>query len=559
MAPTAADPGIHLAGLTKSYGTVPAVRGIDLDIASGETVALLGPNGAGKSTTLDIVLGLGRPDAGEVTVFGLPPSEAVAAGLVGGMLQSGAVIIELSVREVLTMVASLYPHPLPVEAVIAIADIGDLADRRTNKLSGGQVQRVRFAIALVANARLLVLDEPTVGLDVEARRTFWATMRANALAGTTIVFATHYLDEADAYADRIVLMAGGRIVADGATTEIKAHVGGRVIRATLPGVAADRLTGTPGVARVERHGDSVELVCDDSDRAIRCLLADHPDLRDIEIRGAALEDAFVELTRSEVASMSRATPVGGARTTVYTRYEILRTFRNRRFFVFSLVFPLILFLVVAGPNRDEQLDGIPFATYYMAGMVAWGSMTAVIAGGARIAAERALGWTRQLRISPLPTRTYMLTKILSGYVMAALSIVVLYTAGTALGVRLGAARWLEMTILVLVGLVPFAALGIVLGHVLTVDSMGPALGGITALFALLGGAWGPTAQSGVMFQVVQCLPSYWLVQAGKTAYGGDPWPVRGVDHARRVDHRPGRGRGPRVPARHRPRLTPVRP
>lgn len=211
---------------------------------------------------------------------------------------------------------------------------------------------------------------------------------------------------------------------------------------------------------------------------------------------------------------------------VYTRYELLRAFRNRRFFVFSLAFPLILFLLVAGPNRDSELQGIPFATYYMAGMVAWGTMAAVIAGGARIAAERSIGWSRQLRISPLSVRTYVLTKIASGYLMAALSIVVLYIAGAALGVRLGAGHWLEMTVLVLIGLIPFAVLGILLGHVLTVDSMGPALGGLTALFALLGGAWGPTAESGVMLQVVQCLPSYWLVQAGKTAYGGDAWPPR---------------------------------
>ena len=209
----------------------------------------------------------------------------------------------------------------------------------------------------------------------------------------------------------------------------------------------------------------------------------------------------------------------------YVRYELLRTFRNRRFFVFSLVFPLVLFVVIAGPNRDATLQGIPFATYYMAGMVSWGTMAAVIAGGARIAAERSIGWSRQLRISPLSTRTYIGTKLASGYTIAVVSIAVLYVAVIALGVRLTAAHWIGMTALILVGLVPFAVLGVLLGHLLTVDSMGPAIGGLTALFALLGGAWGPTAESGVLLAIVKCLPSYWLVQAAQTGYGGDAWPV----------------------------------
>ena len=210
----------------------------------------------------------------------------------------------------------------------------------------------------------------------------------------------------------------------------------------------------------------------------------------------------------------------------YVSYELLRSFRNRRFFVFSLVFPLALFLLVAGPNRDQTLQGIPFPTYYMAGMVAWGTMAAVIAGGARIAAERAIGWHRQLRVSPLAVRTYFATKLASGYLVALTSIAVLYLAGAGLGVRLSTVHWLEMTALTLIGLVPFAVLGILLGHLLTIDSMGPAIGGITSLFALLGGAWGPTATAGWLFEVVKCLPSYWLVQAAKTGYGGDAWPVQ---------------------------------
>jgi ABC-2 type transport system permease protein len=210
---------------------------------------------------------------------------------------------------------------------------------------------------------------------------------------------------------------------------------------------------------------------------------------------------------------------------LYLRYEILRTFRNRRFLLFSLGFPLILFLVVAGTNRHASLDGIAFPLYYMAGMAAWGTMTAVIASGARIAAERQVGWTRQMRITPLATRTYFSSKVASGYLMAGLSIVVLYGVGSAMGVRLSAGQWLTMTGLLLAGLVPFAVLGIMLGHLLRADSIGPAMGGITALLALLGGAWGPLATAGVLLEVAKCLPSYWLVQAGKTALGGHGWPA----------------------------------
>jgi len=192
--------------------------------------------------------------------------------------------------------ATLYPEPLGVEEVLDLCGLQDAAAQRTQKLSGGQAQRVRFACALVSNPDLLVLDEPTVAMDVEGRHAFWATMRSFAAGGTTIVFATHYLEEADDFADRAVLMAHGRVVADGPTTEIKARVGSRTIRATLPGVPDDALAALPGVATVERRGAAVSLRCGDSDAAIRALLAAHPAASDIEISGAGLEEAFLELT-----------------------------------------------------------------------------------------------------------------------------------------------------------------------------------------------------------------------------------------------------------------------
>jgi ABC-2 type transport system ATP-binding protein len=292
--------GIELRGLVKTYrtggGDVQAVRGIDVGISRGETVALLGPNGAGKSTTIDMLLGLTRPDSGTVSVFGAEPQAVIAAGRVGAMLQTGSLIRDLTVRELVAMMAALFPAAVDVDEILGLTGIRDIAGRRTEKLSGGQTQRVRFAVALVGNPELLVLDEPTVGMDVESRRAFWTTMRHLAAGGKTVLFATHYLDEADAYADRAVLMARGSIVADGPTTEIKAMVGLRRIRATLPAVPLELLSRLPGVVDAVRHGEAVVLRCADSDRAIRALLAAYPEARDLEISGAGLEEAFLELT-----------------------------------------------------------------------------------------------------------------------------------------------------------------------------------------------------------------------------------------------------------------------
>ncbi|HEY4917100.1 MAG TPA: ABC transporter permease [Solirubrobacteraceae bacterium] len=214
---------------------------------------------------------------------------------------------------------------------------------------------------------------------------------------------------------------------------------------------------------------------------------------------------------------------------IYTRYELLRTLRNRRFFLLSLGFPLILYFVIVSPNRHvHNFDGsgISFPLYYMVGLASFGTMSAMLSCGARIAAERAVGWNRQLRITPLRPRAYFRVKVLTGYMMALISLLALYAAGTSLGVRLTADEWLKMTGLILVGLVPFAALGIVLGHMLTPDSIGPAMGGGISLLALLGGTWFPIGGHGFLHDLAQFIPSYWLVQAGHIGLGGHPWPAK---------------------------------
>lgn len=211
----------------------------------------------------------------------------------------------------------------------------------------------------------------------------------------------------------------------------------------------------------------------------------------------------------------------------FARYDLVKVFRNRRFFLFTLGFPLVLFVVVTSSNKNVVVEGIPFSVYYLTGMVSWGTLNAVTSGGAVIALERAVGWTRQLRVTPLPVWAYMASKVVRGYTMAALTIIALYLAGMAQGVHLSASGWLLMTGLILVGLLPFAALGITFGHWLSSDSMGPALGGISALFALLGGAWFPLGSSGTLASLAKILPSYWLVQAGHAGLTHSAWPLEG--------------------------------
>lgn len=292
-----------LAGLRKSYGDVHAVAGVDLTIAPGEVVALLGPNGAGKSTTVDMLLGLTRPDAGTVTVFGASPHDAVATGTIGAMLQGGALLDDATVGETVAMVASLHRSPMAVGEALSRSGIEDLAGRRCNKLSGGQKQRVRFAVALVSDPDLLVLDEPTAAMDVQSRREFWKSMHGFTSTGRTVLFATHYLEEAENYADRVVLMRAGRIVADGSVAEVTSLVSGRVIRAAVPGATEAALAVLPGVTEVDVRTSRAEISTSDSDTTLRALLATFPQAHDIEVTAMGLEGAFLSLT-SEGADRS---------------------------------------------------------------------------------------------------------------------------------------------------------------------------------------------------------------------------------------------------------------
>src|SRR6478609_6129997 len=271
------DLAIAATGLRKDFGSVHAVRGIDLEIRQGEIVAFLGPNGAGKTTTIDMILGLSDPTAGTVTVLGQSPRSAIAHGLVAAVMQTAGLLKDISVRETLELTGSLFVHHVSVDGVMKRAGISDIGNRRVNKCSGGQQQRLRFAMALLSDPELLILDEPTTGMDVTGRRDFWAAIRQDATRG------------------RIILVRQGEIVADGTAAQIKAMAAGRTVRATVPNVTAAQLEAVPAADSVELRGEIVRIHSKDSDAVARYLLT-QTDAHDLEIESRGIEDAFIALT-----------------------------------------------------------------------------------------------------------------------------------------------------------------------------------------------------------------------------------------------------------------------
>jgi ABC-2 type transport system ATP-binding protein len=293
---TAAECAVRVDGITLRFGAVVAVDNLSLTVERGQTVALLGPNGAGKTTTISMLLGLSTPDAGSIAVFGAAPGSPAAHASVGAMLQDGGMMPGVRVGELLALVRSLYAAPLALDEAIEISQMHGLERRRVDRLSGGQSQRLRLAMALIGDPRLLILDEPTAAMDVETRRGFWHAMEGFTDRGRTILFSTHYLEEADVTADRIVMMARGRVVADGTPSAIKDSVGLRVIRFSIAGSGIAGIHTLPGAVSATAHGNRVELRCRDSDAALRSLLATRPEAYDIEVAGVALEDAFITIT-----------------------------------------------------------------------------------------------------------------------------------------------------------------------------------------------------------------------------------------------------------------------
>lgn len=297
---------LEITGVTRHFGsgdhTVRAVNGVDLRVQRGEVVALLGPNGAGKTTLLDMVLGLSEPNRGSLRVLGASPRSAVADGSLSAVLQTGGLLADLTVTETLEVIASFHRAGARVPEVLERANLTEIARRKVSKCSGGEQQRVKFALALLPDPDVLVLDEPTAGMDVTARRAFWAAMRADANAGRTILFATHYLEEAEQFARRTVVLNHGKIVADGDTATLRASLGGRTLQATLPrdpGLASAliaELRGDEALTSVEADGGRVTIRTENSDALAARLLA--AGATELEITAPTLETAFTALTEA---------------------------------------------------------------------------------------------------------------------------------------------------------------------------------------------------------------------------------------------------------------------
>jgi ABC-2 type transport system ATP-binding protein len=292
-------PVVSFQNVSKHYGSLRAVDQLNLDLRPGETVALLGPNGAGKSTSLDMLLALRKPTSGRITMFGSDPYHAVKSGRVGAMLQSGGLMPEVTVRELVTLVTSFHPVPEPVDTTLKRAGIASFANQRVDRLSGGQTQRVRFALAIVGKVELIVLDEPTTAMDVETRQLFWASMKEEVAQGRTLLFATHYLEEADQAADRILVINRGRLLADGSPAEIKARAGAKRLSFRLDRVDEPFLLGLPGLVNLEVRRDLVQIQSSDSDTTLYALLDAGYRPHEIEVSSLGLEQAFLAITAED--------------------------------------------------------------------------------------------------------------------------------------------------------------------------------------------------------------------------------------------------------------------
>ncbi|RDS84700.1 ABC transporter ATP-binding protein [Dyella monticola] len=302
---TQTDVVARLCGAVKRYGSLTALDGVDLVLQRGELLAVLGPNGAGKSTSISLLLGLMEPDQGRAELFGMDPVQIDACRRIGVMLQSAMLPATLQVGELLRLVSSYYPNPRPLEESAALAGVGDLLKRPYGKLSGGQQRRVQFALALCGRPELLFLDEPTVGMDIDARRKLWAAMRALVAEGCSVVLTTHYLEEAEALAQRVIVMAKGRVLSDGSVDALRARVPLTHIRCVTD-LHADVIANWPQVVSAERDGTRMRISTSAAEHVLRRLLDADASLSELEVQRASLADAFTALTNEETVEQEAA-------------------------------------------------------------------------------------------------------------------------------------------------------------------------------------------------------------------------------------------------------------
>jgi len=549
--------------VTHRYGTKTALDRLDLDVGQGEVLALLGPNGAGKSTTISVLLGLIRPQEGTVAVLDADPSHAVADGRVGAMLQSGSGVglpPGVRVGQALELVRRLYHHPAPLDKVIERAEIGSLLREKTDRLSGGQAQRVRFAIAIAGDPAVVFLDEPTSAMDVESRQAFWRMMREFGDEGRTVVFATHHLAEADQIADRVVVLNHGRVVADGPGATLKAAVATRRLRFVSDHLDRALLSALDGVTEVEVRGTSVSIDSLDADATTRDLVTRGVPFRDLEVTSAGLEQAFVALTckkanaaavdsppappavaraaRAPMARPARPAPTapGTSRARpprrerlaplfAFARFELGRLLRSWKFLAITVGFPVIFYLLFLGDHTPGAVvDGaVPWRVYLMVSMCSFGALVAALnAGGTRLSMERASGWARQLRVTPMPPWSYVGTKIVASMLVVLPVIVLVEVVGAGFGdVRLGGGTWVGLTLLMWATSLPFAVLGVFIGFLVSTEAAFPVVTGLMFILGYFGGLFTPVDHMpGALQFVARALPSYHNDALGLAALDG---------------------------------------
>ena len=539
--PAADAPAARLVGVSKRFGAVTALDRLDLDLRRGEVTAVLGPNGAGKTTAVRSFLGLCRIDAGGAELFGGDPLGRTQRMRTGAMMQISAVPPTLTVGEHLAMFSAYYPRPLPPDEVLLAAGLEGLERRPYGELSSGQQQRVLFALAICGDPELLFLDEPTVGLDVASRRRFWQHIRELASQERTVLLTTHYLEEADALADRIVVINRGRIVADGSTAEIKAQVASRRVRCRTR-LAAGEVATMDGVEAVSEDGTTLEILTSTAESVVRQLLRRDPGLSELEISGADLEEAFLSLTAASpehtlvergaclmtplraVADPAQL-PSPPSLLRIYlleAKLEFLKVLRLPAFAIPTLTFP-VLFYVFFGLSFDT---GAPFsmATYLLATYGAFGVIGASLFGfGIGVAIERGQGWMLLKRASPMPLGAYFTGKLAMSLLFSTLIVAMLYLLGALFGgVELTVARWSTMALVHILGGLPFCAFGLAVGYFAGPNSA-PAIVNVLYLpMAFLSGLWVPIQALPELIQrLAPALPAYHFAQLSLKISGLD--------------------------------------
>jgi ABC-2 type transport system ATP-binding protein len=535
-----------LRSVTKKFGSQIALDRFSLQLYPGEVVALLGPNGAGKTTAVRLLLGLSQATTGEVEIFGGNPRDRASRLRLGAMLQVGRMPETLRVREHLQLFSSYYAHPRPLDELLAVAGLEGLQERLFGTLSGGQKQRMLFALALCGNPDLICLDEPTLGMDVEARRAMWEQVRRLAAMGKTVLLTTHYLEEADALASRIIVIQRGKVIAEGTPEELKTADGSRTIRC-ITTLEASFVSALPGVTDVEQDGGSMLVRTRTPEAVLRTMLQQDTALSGLEVRAAALEDAFLALT-----NQTPSHPIGGTMATAIAlnvtrpsmpriffneaRFELLKLSRNRSYLFSMIGFPVVFYLLFGVTNKDAVFQGHTIARYLLAGYSCFGAMGSSLFGiGAGLAFERGHGWLEMKRASPMPAAAYLLAKLCVSITFAVGITILLMILGTALaGVHITAMEGLRLVLVIAGGVLPFASLGLVIGLLMPSNAAPGVINLIYLPLSFCGGLWMPIETLPHWLQLIaHGLPSYWFSRLALRTIGyfdGSPvvaWSVLG--------------------------------